>query len=1291
MEKIAIIGLGCRFPKANNPEAFWYLLRNGVDTVTEVPLERWNIDELYNSEPGTPGKICSRWGSFLDKVDHFDPGFFNISPREAERMDPQQRIFLEVAWEALEQAGLAPDKLAESMTGVFVGAATVNYDQFLFKNVSDLTQISAYDGIGTTMSVIANRLSYLLNLKGPSLAVETACSSSLVALHLACQSLRAGETNLCIVGGVNLILSPELNIIFSQAQMLSPDGRCKTFDASANGYVRGEGCGAVIIKRLSDAIRDEDNILAVVRGSALNQDGRSNGLTAPNGLSQQSVIRQALANAGVEPKQISYVETHGTGTSLGDPIEIKSLKAVLMEDRQLDQICWLGSVKTNIGHLEAAAGIASLIKTVLCIRHQEIPPHLHLNKLNPYIRIENTPLSISTELQKWSVNHGTRLAGVSSFGFGGTNAHVILEEPPTISETVTKKFERPIHLLTLSAKSETALVELAQRYEIFLGNHPTLTLSDICFTANVGRSHFDHRLATVVETTEQLRQQLRTFAEGNDSADLVHSRLVRRQHGKIAFLFTGQGSQYVGMGSQLYQTQPLFRKTLDHCDEILRPYLKQPLLEVLYPQSGQDSLIHETAYTQPALFALEYALAQLWLSWGIKPTAVMGHSVGEYVAACVAGVFCLEEGLHLIAERGRLMQELPPGGKMVALMTSEGEALEIIAPYHNQVAVAAINGPQSTVISGSEEAIDKICCSIASRGIKTKPLQVSHAFHSPLMEPILGKFASVAATVNYHSPRIAVISNVSGEQLDEGLTKADYWVNHLRQPVRFADGIQTLCHQGYEVFLEIGPKPILLGMGLQNLPEGKKIWLPTLRPPQKEWQQLLASLAQLYIEGVSVDWSRFDDNYIRHRLDLPTYPYQRKSYWVGKPQTAHLQSVSSSTGKPSVNAKKELSQESLSPPTAILEHDWQNKRRELLVAEPETRSQLLQSYLAELLATVMKISPSDLNWRNRLSELGFDSLMAAELRRKLETSLEIDVPVEFLAELTLEEFLKQLLFLIDQQHLTKDKSRVNEAFGDEDFTRLSPKPEVSPDDLWIIRSKNLFSASFRLFCFPSAGADGSFFGAWSKYLPEIELCPIQLPGRGTHLGYPPFTRLTPLIQTLSSVLKNQLDLPFAFFGHSLGALVSFELARELRRQNLPLPSHLLVSASKSPQIPDLSLPIHTLPDIQFLEKLKEFNGITPEVLQDNELMQQFLPALRSDFAILETYVYASEKPLPFPISAFGGTDDQKVSKNDLAEWSKQTEKEFSLQMFSGGHFFLHTDQSGLIKAISEIIQPLLFN
>lgn len=878
-EPIAIIGMGCRFPGgADNPEIFWQMLRNGVDTVKEIPHDRWDLSEYYDDDKDAPGKMYTRYGSFLNKVDEFDPLFFGISPREAASMDPHQRMFLEVSWEALEYAGIASDKLAGSKTGVFVGMSNSDFFRILF---SDPEHIDTYSGTGTNNSVVSGRLSYLLGLHGPSMVVDTACSSALVALHLACQSLRTGESNMAITGGVGLILAPGINISFSKARMMTPEGHCKTFDASADGYVRGEGCGVIVLKRLSDALADGDNVLAMIRSSAVNQDGASNGLTAPNGLAQEAVIREALRNAKLDATDISYVEAHGTGTSLGDPIEVQALGNVLSEGRPTDKPLKIGSVKTNIGHLEATSGIAGMIKLVLSLQHQEIPPHLHLKKLSPHIPWENYPIQVPTELTPWTPTTNKRIGGLSSYGFSGTNAHVIVEEAPK-AERELAEVDRTQHLLTLSAKSDAALKEMADKFEHYLAVQPEEMFANICFTANNGRSHLPNRLAFPAASITQAREKLSAFVAGQPAANMVSGRVPDTEPSEIAFLFTGQGAQYIGMGKTLYETQPTFRAALDKCDELLRPYLKQPLLSVLYPENG-ESPINETAYTQPALFALEYSLAQLWQSWGLEPAIVMGHSVGEYVAACIAGVFSLEDGLKLIAERGRLMQSLPRGGAMAAVFASAEKVEGIVAPYASQVSIAAYNGPESVVVSGVETAVTAILDTLQNEGIKSKRLIVSHAFHSPLMDSILDEFEQFASQLTFNTPNIPLISNVTGKVASHNeILGAKYWRQHIRAGVRFNEAMNTLHEEAYDLFLEMGPSPTLLGMGKRCLPEGTGTWLPSLRKGRDDWQQIMTSVAELHINGVEIDWAGFDKDYPRQRANLPTYPFQRQQYKVAR-------------------------------------------------------------------------------------------------------------------------------------------------------------------------------------------------------------------------------------------------------------------------------------------------------------------------------------------------------------------------------------------------------------------------
>jgi acyl transferase domain-containing protein/acyl-CoA synthetase (AMP-forming)/AMP-acid ligase II/NADPH:quinone reductase-like Zn-dependent oxidoreductase/acyl carrier protein len=664
VDPIAIVGIGCRFPGAADFEEFWTLLRNGVDAISEIPRDRWDIDALYDPFPGTTGKMSTRWGGFLPGLDQFDPHFFGISPREASAMDPQQRLLLEVTWEALENAGQPPDKLAGSRTGVFVGIGGFDYSNLIINYQDHLKVINAYLGTGNAHSIAANRISYLLDLRGPSMAIDTACSSSLVAIHMACESLRNAQADLAIAGAVNLILSPEVTIAFSHARMMAADGRCKTFDAKADGYVRAEGAGAVVLKRLSDALRDRDHILALVRGSAVNQDGRTAGIAAPNASAQQSVIREALAQAGVAPRELTYIEAHGTGTSIGDPIEVEAIKGALGKAEPGESPCLLGSVKANIGHLENAAGMASLAKVLGCLQHDEIPGQLHFTQLNPRISLAGTRIVIPGKPQPWP-RAARRYAGISSFGFGGTNAHMILEEAP-------EKFQpqglpaRPRHILTLSARTESAVKNLASRFEKHLGEHPEDELMNVCFTANAGRSHFARRMAVVVENREQLRDALAAFASGhpalNATTEFRAGHSTKKDGPRVAFLFGAEGESTCCAASQLYDTQPVFRTAIDCCSQFLGPLAKEPMLTAF--STGKGNMEH----CDTALFALEFALAELWRSWGIEPDAVLGAGVGEYAAAVISGVMSCEDALKLVVERARLLNHVLHDGDQVRML-----------------------------------------------------------------------------------------------------------------------------------------------------------------------------------------------------------------------------------------------------------------------------------------------------------------------------------------------------------------------------------------------------------------------------------------------------------------------------------------------------------------------------------------------------------------------------------------------------------------------------------------------
>jgi acyl transferase domain-containing protein/acyl carrier protein len=894
-EAIAIVGLSCRFPGSRDPEAFWRLLSEGVDAVTEVPDERWDKAAYYDPDPAAPGKMHALYGGFLDQVDLFDAAFFGISGREAESMDPQQRLLLEVTWEALENAGIAGTALKGSPTGVFVGITTSDYARLAVANAS--MALDVYTATGGALNVAAGRISHVFGLNGPAMAVDTACSSSLVAVHLACQSLRARECDSALAGGVNLLLTPEPFVCFAKWGMMAPDGRCKTFDERANGFVRGEGCGMIVLKRLSDALSAGDRVLALIRGTAVNQDGASSGLTVPSGPAQEAVVRSALKAARLEPHEVDYIEAHGTGTTLGDPIELEALAAVL-GNRPADRPLRVGSVKANLGHLESASGIAGLIKVVLSMGHQEIPRQLHFQKLNSRISLGNAPIEIPVQAIPWPRLERSRIAGISSFGFSGTNAHVILEEAPTAQEFPAIP-DRAAHLLVLSAGSEIALRELSLAYAEVFAERPGGSLGDICQTAAVGRSALSHRLAFPAANISAAEALLGTFAEGKSSSAMITGRA--RSDSKVAFLFTGQGSQRPGMGLVLYETEAVFRDAFDQCAVLLDKHLDHPLREIVgYDRSGspKTQFLEETAYAQPALFAVEYALASLWRSWGIEPAAIVGHSLGEYVGACVAGVFSLEDALRLVAVRARLMQSLPRNGAMAALFSGEARVREAIRQYPHSISIAAINSPLNTVISGESDDVHAVLEQLRQEGQEARLLSVSHAFHSPLVEPILDEFEQYARTVKFRTPEVDLVSTLAGKALSETpQLNANYWRRQMRETVRFVESIQTLHARGIRTFLEIGPSPVLIGLGQQCLLDSTT-WLASLRADRDDCSQMLSSLGNLFVLGAKVDWTSYDKPHHRRRVRLPTYPFQRKRHWLPDAPAGSARNGALSTGHP---------------------------------------------------------------------------------------------------------------------------------------------------------------------------------------------------------------------------------------------------------------------------------------------------------------------------------------------------------------------------------------------------------
>ncbi len=877
-EPIAIIGMGCRVPGANSLEAFWQLLIDGSDMIREVPEGRWDIDTLYDPDFNAPGKISSRWGGFLDQIDQFDPTFFGITPREAQRMDPQQRLFLEVVYEALEDAGLTHSHLNESQTGVFVASYHNDYTQLQYEH-PDL--IDGRTLTGALQSIVSNRLSFLFNMHGPSLTVDTACSSSLVTVHLACQNLRNRECDLAVAGGVSVMMNAELNIAMSRVGFLSPTGRCRTFDAGADGFVRGEGCGVVILKRFSDAIADGDSIRAIIRGSMVNQDGRSNVLTAPNGMAHRQLIRAALDHAGVKPEQIGYVEAHGTGTALGDPIEVEALADVLGKG---EQPCVLSSVKTNIGHLEAAAGVVGLIKLVLSLEHEAIPGNVHFTKLNPHISLEGTRLVISNTPQPWVRGNSPRFAGVSSFGVGGTNGHVIVEEAPLLPSSAQKvdaqKVDARSFLLPLSAHTSEALQAQATHLRDWLKGGAAFTLNDLCYTASVRRSHYDDRLSVVGTSPEELADQLDGFVRG-ETRPGVYSNQGTNAEGKLAFVFSGQGPQWWAMGRELLAEEPVFRQAIEQIDGLLRPYTRWSLLEELQADETRSRL-DQTEVAQPAILALQVALAALWRAWGIVPDAVVGHSVGEIAAAHVAGILTIEDAVRVVYHRARLMQRATGHGKMAAVELSAAEMERILASSAHNISIAAVNSPTSVTLSGEPAALETLLGDLKGKGVATKMLRVNYAFHSSQMEAFQAELVTSLAGLQPGSALIPIISTVSGGRATSGDYGADYWARNIRQPVQFADAVDTLMSEGVTTFVEISPHPALLP-ALEQCLQGNGVVFPSLRRERRERAVLLTTLGGVYIRGYLPDRKGLYAQKGQH-VRLPTYPWQHQRYWLDVPK-----------------------------------------------------------------------------------------------------------------------------------------------------------------------------------------------------------------------------------------------------------------------------------------------------------------------------------------------------------------------------------------------------------------------
>ncbi|MER6786897.1 beta-ketoacyl synthase N-terminal-like domain-containing protein [Streptomyces sp. NPDC000658] len=1008
-EPVAVVGVGLRFPGANNSlEEFADFLRAGRSAIGPVPGDRWDV-AAFRSGTGR-GVVRTAGGGFIDGLDQFDPKFFRISPAEANCLDPQQRLVLETAWEALEHAGIDPTALGHNRGGVYVGAGSLDYAMEM-----DELRYDELDGriaAGVAHSGLCGRLSYFLGWRGPSVTVDTACSASLVALHMAVEGIRRGECDIALAGGVNAIHHPRSTALFSDLSALAPDGRCKTFDEDADGYGRAEGCGMLVLKRLSDARRDRDPVLALIRGSAVGQDGESAGLTVPNGAAQAELIRRALDSARLGPGDIQYVEAHGTGTPLGDPIEMSAINEIFGDAHSKDRPLLVGSAKTNIGHMEPAAGIGGVIKTIAQLRCGTVFPHLNLAKPSSRIPWEVFPVEVPTECRPWHAE--TRRALVSSFGFTGTLACVVIEEAPadTAAENTAGGDAAPAtavardgsgpagpaatrgHVFTLSAKSPRSLALQIQRYQRLLADRPDLPVDAVCYTGNVGRAHFDHRVAGVVRDRAGLSALLADWLGRS-------GQVAPRTPGKIAFLFAGQGSQRPGMGAGLYERHPVFRRTVDELDALFAPLLGRSIRDLMFDRSGDGRELHRTRHAQPALFVLEYALARLWLSWGVRPSVVLGHSLGELTAATVAGLFTPADAVKVVAARARLMDSVTASGGMAAVR-AEAERVTPLVEKFDDLAVAAYNTPRQCVVSGGSASLEAVAAELRAQGVKVTSLPVSHAFHSPLMRQVTDAFREVFDDVSCRETEFALISNLTGRPARwREISKADYWVRHLVEPVDFAGSMRAVARRGRHTFIEIGPSATLTSLARENVEDaGDQLWLTSLRQGRPDDTVLLSSLASLYTAGHSVSWRGFHADTTLPRVVLPTYAFDRRRYWLRTVNPRHGRpgdgaGDGAGAGAAGEDAPAPVSRDRGTAEGTVRAADpLQPDAARLASPAPDERQEELVRYIRALVADELQFDGlSEVGPDAEFLDLGLDSLGAARVSERLGATLGGRVPV----------------------------------------------------------------------------------------------------------------------------------------------------------------------------------------------------------------------------------------------------------------------------------------------------------
>ncbi|MCC3566017.1 MULTISPECIES: beta-ketoacyl synthase N-terminal-like domain-containing protein [unclassified Microcoleus] len=1254
LEGIAIVGMAGRFPGAKNVDEFWENLRDGVESISffsEQELASFGIDESVVRDPRY---VKAR--AVLADIELFDASFFGLNPREAEITDPQHRFFLESAWQALENAGYNSETY-EGAIGVYAGAGSFN--TYFLNNLYPNRQLR--ESVGDFQLTIANekdflstRVSYKLNLKGPSVTVQTACSTSLVAIGMACQSLLNYQCDMALAGGVSIGVNQKTGYFYKEGMILSPDGHCRAFDANAQGTVSGSGVGIVVLKRLEEAIADGDYIHAVIKGCAINNDGAVKvGYTAPSIDGQAQAIADALAIAEIPPETVSYIEAHGTGTPLGDPIEIAALTQAFSVDTKKKGFCAIGSAKTNIGHLDTAAGVAGLIKTVQALKHQLIPPSLHFEQPNPKIDFANSPFYVNTQLSEWKAGKSPRRAGVSSFGIGGTNAHVVLEEAP-IAEASGES--RPSQLLVLSAKSSSALNSATANLSKYLQQNTEVNLADVAYTLQVGRKAFNHRRIVVCNDSQDGFTALE-----NLDPKRVFTNFPESKNPPVVFMFSGQGSQYINMSLEVYQVEPTFREQIDLCSEILKPYLGIDLRHVLYPSAAEaeaaTNQLTQTAIAQPALFAIEYALAKLWMSWGVHPQAMIGHSIGEYVAACLAGVFSLEEGLSLVAARGKLMQQLP-AGSMLAVPLTEQQVKPLLG---NKLDLAAINGASLSVISGAIDAVDELEQKLKEKGIEGRRLHTSHAFHSQMMEPILEPFTEQVKKVKLKSPKIPYISNVTGNWITaEEATSPSYYAQHLRQTVRFAEGLQQLLNQPNQILLEVGPGRTLNTLAKQhhNKPS-EQIILSSLRHPQDQKSDvafLLTTLGQLWLGGVQIDWSQFYADEQRYRLPLPTYPFERQRYWIEPPgieQPIKIGSLSDDNS-PNVDSAQLHSRPNLQNTYSVPRDEME-----------QTIATIWQEFLG-----IEQVGIDD-----DFFELGGDSLLAVQLITKLNEKLQKNLSPHSLLQSSTIAALAELIK--DDSELSASDNRQSQSASESLLVEIRRGSLKQP-----------------LFLVHPVGGHVYIYRDLARYLgSERPIVGIQAPASvdETDASITVEAMATRYIEALQI---RQPEGPYFLGGSSFGGTVAFEMAQQLNAIGQKVELLTLIDTPGPGQMPvlateddtailvyilgvgfDLSLSLDVLQQLEqdeqllyFLEQVKIANRVVPPDFGLPEI-RHFLHLFKVHGQAMRNYI---PQAYPGRIIFFRASEQNEVNpKNPELPWIEVAGGGIEVREVPGNHITMN--------------------